>query len=198
MRKDNVIALGCFYKVQLAGEDPVDELVLIGCIFSRVERECRKNETLLERIDQPRWNQQSWMERLQELFSCGNAMISRRTACYIMTIGVIDECRQMGLGTKLLNQTISLLEKQYPDCVAIWLHVIDYNESAIRFYLKNNFIKFRLLKNHYYIDKKDFDAVMLYRPIGRLRQPLDSASATTTASAAANSADEEIAGPAAE
>ena len=48
----------------------------------------------------------------------------------------------MGLGSKMLEYTISYLEKSFQSCVSIWLHVIDYNESAIRFYLKNKFVKF--------------------------------------------------------
>ena len=75
----------------------------------------------------------------------------------------------MGLGTRMLNYTISYLEKSFQSCVSIWLHVIDYNESAIKFYLKNNFIKFQRLKCHYYIDDKDFDAIVLYRKIGKLK-----------------------------
>ena len=82
-------------------------------------------------VDQPRWNRQSWLERSREFFSCGGLILSERTACYIMTIGVLDECRKMGLGTKMLNYTIEMLEKSYPNCCVIWLHVIDYNKSAI-------------------------------------------------------------------
>ena len=51
----------------------------------------------------------------------------------------------------------------------IWLHVIEYNKSAIRFYEKNKFAKFRKLKRHYNINDTNFDAILLYRPIGRLR-----------------------------
>ena len=47
----------------------------------------------MEYIDAPRWNSQSWLDRAREFFSCGNLILSERTACYIMTIGVIDECR---------------------------------------------------------------------------------------------------------
>ena len=84
-----------------------------------------------------------------------------------MTIGVIDECRQMGLGSQLLAHNISLLEQNAPNCVAIWLHVIDYNHSAIKFYEKNGFLNYGRLKRHYTIAKKDYDAILLYRPIGR-------------------------------
>lgn len=59
-----------------------------------------------------------------------------------MTIGVIDECRKLGLGTKMLEYTIGYLERSWQSCISIWLHVVDYNESAIKFYLKNNFVKF--------------------------------------------------------
>ena len=86
-----------------------------------------------------------------------------------MTIGVIDECRKLGLGTQMLDYTIDFLEKKYINCVAIWLHVVSYNESAIRFYLKNRFVKFRRMKKFYYIDDKEFDGIQLYRGIGRLR-----------------------------
>ena len=68
-----------------------------------------------------------------------------------MTIGVIDECRKMGLGTHMLNHTIDFLEQKFEACIAIWLHVIEYNKSAIQFYLKNKFLRFRRLKRHYII-----------------------------------------------
>ena len=58
MKKSNVIAIGCFYQVELTSESSsaIDansgyELVLIGCIFSKVETENGRNESLLEHID---------------------------------------------------------------------------------------------------------------------------------------------------
>jgi ribosomal protein S18 acetylase RimI-like enzyme len=54
---------------------------------------------------------------------------------YIMTIGVVDECRRLGLGTQLLNKAIQVLKKYWSACEILYLHVVDYNESAIRFYL---------------------------------------------------------------
>ena len=69
----------------------------------------------------------------------------------------------------MLDYTIDFLEKKYNNCVAIWLHVVSYNESAIRFYLKNHFVKFRKMKKFYYIDEREYDCLQLYRGIGRLR-----------------------------
>ena len=62
-------------------------------------------------------------------------------SCYIMTIGVIDECRRYGLGTKLLLATNQTLIDFWPNCVVLYLHVIDYNQAAIRFYERNGFTR---------------------------------------------------------
>jgi ribosomal protein S18 acetylase RimI-like enzyme len=59
---------------------------------------------------------------------------------YIMTIGVIDECRRLGLGSILVDKTIEMLQQNWTICEVIYLHVIDYNESAIRFYERNHFL----------------------------------------------------------
>lgn len=84
-----------------------------------------------------------------------------------MTIGIVDECRRLGLGTRLLNHAISLLKLQWPACEIIYLHVVDYNESALRFYLnnRNRFIKHKVINDHYDIKGKNYNAVLLYRDI---------------------------------
>ena len=59
---------------------------------------------------------------------------------YIMTIGVLDEYRQMNIGSNILNNIYNIAIKD-DICVAIYLDVIYYNKSAIKFYEKNNFKK---------------------------------------------------------
>jgi len=55
MKKKNVIAIGCFYLVEVskatADAQSETEPVLIGTVFSKIERENSKNELLLETID---------------------------------------------------------------------------------------------------------------------------------------------------
>ena len=58
--------------------------------------------------------------------------------CYIMTLGVIDECRTLGLGTRLLQELLQYLETFYPQCEMLYLHVVDYNAAAIKFYCERN------------------------------------------------------------
>lgn len=82
-----------------------------------------------------------------------------------MTLGIVDECRRLGLATKLLSHAISLLKLQWHACEILYLHVVDYNETALKFYLNNRFIKHKVLNDHYEIKGKIYDAVLLYRDI---------------------------------
>lgn len=89
-----------------------------------------------------------------------------RTACYIMTIGVVDECRKLGIGTYLLQSTMETVmrsDKWKDSCKFIYLHVASYNEVAIKFYRKNGFIKCKTLKEWYEIFKEPYDAILLYK-----------------------------------
>lgn len=89
-----------------------------------------------------------------------------RPSCYIMTIGVIDECRKLGLGSLLINLTFEILRDKYPLVQFLYLHVVDYNEAAIRFYInKNGFINFKREKDHYIILDEEHDAITLYKEV---------------------------------
>jgi ribosomal protein S18 acetylase RimI-like enzyme len=44
-----------------------------------------------------------------------------------MTLGVLDECRGLGMGSLLLEETYKAVAFGYPDCKVIYLHVIEYN-----------------------------------------------------------------------
>ena len=88
--------------------------------------------------------------------------------CYIMTLGVIDEVRKLGLGTTLLQKTFYHVAQHYPECEIIYLHVVDYNKSAINFYTKKN--HFKVMKrevDHYTIFDEEYDALVLYTIIDR-------------------------------
>jgi ribosomal protein S18 acetylase RimI-like enzyme len=84
-----------------------------------------------------------------------------------MTIGVIDEVRKLGIGSKLLACIIDLMELQYKQTLVVYLHVVDYNLSALRFYEKNQFIVAGTESDHYEIHGKSYDAVTLYRFINQ-------------------------------
>lgn len=82
-----------------------------------------------------------------------------------MTIGVLDECRKLGLGTMMLNYTCEMVrDTEWANtCEIIYLHVVTYNEIALGFYRKNGFSRLNVLKEHYEIHGKPYDAVVLFK-----------------------------------
>ena len=85
---------------------------------------------------------------------------------YIMTIGVIDECRKLNIGTELINRIYEIGLNDYL-CIGIYLDVVDYNKSAIKFYEKNGFEKVSKIKNYYDIKSNYFDADVFLRVFTR-------------------------------
>jgi ribosomal protein S18 acetylase RimI-like enzyme len=82
-----------------------------------------------------------------------------------MTLGVVDECRRLGIGTKLIDQTISIICNEFNTCQILYLHVVRYNETAIKFYQRNKFATHRIEEDHYTIMEKNYSAIVLYKDI---------------------------------
>jgi ribosomal protein S18 acetylase RimI-like enzyme len=80
---------------------------------------------------------------------------------YIMTFGVIDECRNMKLGTKLIDKLVSEVRKV--NTAVLYLHVVDYNKTAIGFYQKNGFKDVTTIKNYYNINGDIYDTKVMIR-----------------------------------
>ena len=83
-----------------------------------------------------------------------------------MTIGVLDEYRKMNIGTNILNNIYNIDIKN-DICVGIYLDVIYYNKSAIKFYEKNNFKKVNEIKDYYDLNGKNYDANVYLRILSR-------------------------------
>ena len=97
-------------------------------------------------------------------------------SAYINTLGVIDEFRKLKLGSKLLERSISLIlssiniiddsrvvvspinKKIRNKIVSIYLHVIEFNAPAIKFYEKNDFTEYSESKDYYCLKNKFFNA----------------------------------------
>ena len=76
---------------------------------------------------------------------------------YVMTLGVIDECRKMNIGSKLLKSVYNYgINSRY--CLGVYLNVIENNFSGIKFYEKNGMTKTKHLENFYEIDGKKYNA----------------------------------------
>ena len=81
---------------------------------------------------------------------------------YIATLGVIDEFRKFGIAKTLVNQAVQLMMKK-EKCVGVFLHVIEHNIAAIKFYTKLNFIKGPFLYDHYSLNEAYFNSFVYFK-----------------------------------
>jgi ribosomal protein S18 acetylase RimI-like enzyme len=87
------------------------------------------------------------------------------TLGYILTLGVVDELRRHGIGAALLEEGIRRVEEADTNCCAVFLHVIEYNQPAMNFYLRHGFKNFSRYDNFYFFDDKVFAGILFYRRI---------------------------------
>lgn len=136
--KKNYIAIGAF--VKLYGND-----YLIGCCLGELVTDSKFRENVKGVL---------FDKGMFDYFSpsevCG----------YINTLGIIDEYRKLGIGSKLMNKVVN--EMKANKCVAMFLHVIEHNKSAINFYEKNKWTHAGIRKNYYFFDNTYFDAEVFY------------------------------------
>ena len=92
-------------------------------------------------------------------------------ALYILTLGLTRAYRRSGLGTHLLQRCTDRARAN-ARCGAVYLHVIHYNESAIRFYEKNDFVYLRTLDEFYTIDQTHYTAYLYILYVNGHRAPL--------------------------
>ena len=67
---------------------------------------------------------------------------------YVMTIGVLAPYRRLGIGARLLQQTLEACSKD-PNCEEIYLHVQVGNETALEFYKGFGFEVGEVIKDYY-------------------------------------------------
>ena len=79
------------------------------------------------------------------------------SSLYVMSLGVIDECRKMNIGTNLLKDMMNYAVS-VPFCIGIFLSVISDNFSGKKFYEKNGLTCSNHLKDYYQIEDKKYDS----------------------------------------
>ena len=76
---------------------------------------------------------------------------------YILSLGVWESYRGLGLGTLLLNHQLELFERD--NCYVVYLHVLGTNQNARRFYQKRHFRKHLNMPYYYTINGVPADGV---------------------------------------
>ncbi len=94
--------------------------------------------------------------------NCFQQILYPYTFGYISTLGVIDEFRKIGLGKILVKKAMEIVQMK-KNCLAVYLHVVEYNKSAIKFYEKLDFIESEFIQDYYTIKDAKYNARVYYK-----------------------------------
>ena len=136
-------ATNSFFAVGIIDDGAEEAEKLVGCIVAHIKESIEISQEDRE-VRQNGWQQFN-------------------RVCYIMVIGVLRDYRRLGLGSFLVQCLIKYLESMEEFCKAIYLHVLDSNESAIRFYETLNFKCLDYLPDYYLIHEEKRDAYSFVR-----------------------------------
>ncbi|XP_073130698.1 histone acetyltransferase MCC1 [Henckelia pumila] len=95
---------------------------------------------------------------------------SDQTLVYILTLGVLESYRNLGIGNSLINEVVKFASN-ISTCRAVYLHVISYNIPAIHLYKKMSFQCLRRLYNFYYINGQHYDSYLFVYYVNGGRSP---------------------------
>ncbi|RYR35814.1 hypothetical protein Ahy_A10g050914 [Arachis hypogaea] len=84
---------------------------------------------------------------------------SDQTLVYILTLGVVDTYRKLGIASSLIKEVIKYASS-ISTCRAVYLHVISYNNPAIFLYKKMSFKCIRRLQGFYLINGQHYDSYL--------------------------------------
>ena len=131
--------------------------------------------------------------KIGDILQCDSSR-SGQTLVYILTLGVVETYRNLGIGeiificSHILKCLISLpiwswiaastlirevlkYASSIPTCRAVYLHVISYNNPAIHFYKKMLFKCVRRLHDFYFINGQHYDSYLFVYYVNGGRSP---------------------------
>ena len=71
-------------------------------------------------------------------------------------MGVLEECRSLGLGSKLLAHLCEYVVAEFPKCDMLYSHVLDDDTQSSQFLLRKNEFDFLSIQEGFYefVDRK--------------------------------------------
>jgi len=102
------------------------------------------------------WTQSRYASAPEQC-SCGGSVGS---LVYVLTLGVADGFRRKGLARELLRRSIAYVQGYLPQVQAIYLHVITYNQAAIRLYESVDFVRLKHYTEFYSLQGQPYDSFL--------------------------------------
>ncbi|GAB2264947.1 hypothetical protein Dimus_000018 [Dionaea muscipula] len=106
---------------------------------------------------------------ISDLLRCDSS-IADQTLIYILTLGVVESYRTLGVASALIREVIKYASNM-PACRAVYLHVISYNVPAIHLYRKMAFTCVRRLYGFYVINGQHYDSYLFVYYVNSGRSP---------------------------
>ncbi|GAB4826432.1 Histone acetyltransferase mcc1 [Ancistrocladus abbreviatus] len=106
---------------------------------------------------------------ISDLLRCDSST-SDQTLVYILTLGVVESYRNLGIASALIREVIKYASN-IATCRAVYLHVISYNAPAIHLYKKMSFKCVRRLYGFYLINGQHYDAYLFVYYVNGGRSP---------------------------
>mmetsp|Transcript_68445 Transcript_68445/g.110317 ORF Transcript_68445/g.110317 Transcript_68445/m.110317 type:complete len:338 (+) Transcript_68445:62-1075(+) len=79
---------------------------------------------------------------------------------YILTLGVCDAFRRRGLAKELIRRSIAHVDQNMPEVLAVYLHVVTYNQAAIRLYESTSFTCIEHFPSFYFLHGSHYDSFL--------------------------------------
>ncbi|KAL5837058.1 hypothetical protein ACOSQ3_014227 [Xanthoceras sorbifolium] len=95
---------------------------------------------------------------------------SDQTLVYILTLGIVETYRNLGIAASLIGEVIKYASS-IQTCLAIYLHVISYNNPAIHLYKKMSFKCVKRLHGFYLINGQHYDSYLFIYYVNGGRSP---------------------------
>jgi ribosomal protein S18 acetylase RimI-like enzyme len=73
----------------------------------------------------------------------------KRLSAHIFSIGILDEYRRKGLGSRLIDESEKVLRNKFQAVRSLTLHVRKTNKSAHKFYCRHDFSRAKVVKKYY-------------------------------------------------
>ena len=137
--KENYISIGAFIKIN-------QKDYIIGCALGEIINEDRFKKILPNVLIEHGWFNLSEPEPVD--------------CAVLQNLGVIDEYRRLGVGTRLMEMFIEEVKKK--EGVCIYLSTLSYNISAIKFFENNQWYFYENKDQYYKINDKAINAIIYY------------------------------------
>ena len=137
--RQSCIAVGAFIKINFRD-------YLVGCALGEIISDDKFKKILPDVLIEKSW----FFLSESDPVDCG----------VLQSLGVIDEYRRLGVGTRLTEIFIEEVKKR--DGVAIYLSTLAYNNSAIKFFENNQWHFYNTMEQYYRMNEKNYDAIIYY------------------------------------